>query len=86
MAENTKHSTVTIEDKRVFYMGGVLDIRGFDEEGVVLETGEGRVHVEGNDLRIESLSREDGGVVIRGEIDGVYFTGVPERRRGIFGK
>ena len=78
--------SVTITDRKSLTMGGVNDIRGFDEEGIVLETELGRVHVEGSDLKIESLSREGGNILIKGEIEALYFTNTEPKKRGLFGK
>ena len=86
MADVLEKQTVTIVDRKVLTMGGVNDIRGFDDEGIVLETGLGRVHIEGSDLKIESLSREGGSILIKGEIEGLYFTDTEQKKKGIFGK
>lgn len=86
MTDSNEKSTVTIRDRKVLTMGGVKDIRGFDEEGIALETELGRVHIEGKELKIESLSREGGNILIRGEIESVFFTDAPEKRKGLFSR
>jgi sporulation protein YabP len=78
--------SITVTDRKILTMGGVNDIRGFDDEGIVLETELGRVHVEGNDLKIESLSREGGNILIKGDIEAVYFSDTPVKKRSFFGK
>ena len=86
MTEISQKHTVTITDRHVLTMGGVNDIRGFDEEGIILETEEGRVHVEGTELKIESLSREGGSILIKGEIEAIYFSDPAPKRKGLFSK
>ena len=65
-------------------LGGVEDIAGFDEGIVILETKSGRISVEGDNLKIEGLSRESGEIFIRGNISGV-FKSEGEKKRGFFG-
>ena len=84
--DNTEKQVITIVDRKVFSMGGVDDIRGFDEEGVVLETRLGRIHVEGRELKIESLAKEGGNILISGEIDAVYYTESFGKKKGFFSK
>ena len=79
MTDSNEKSTVTIRDRKVLTMGGVKDIRGFDEEGIALETELGRVHVEGKELKIENI-------LIRGEIEAVFFTDSSEKKKGLFSR
>jgi hypothetical protein len=51
----------------------------------MLETTQGRLVVEGDGLRIESLSKEDGVVEISGRIDGAAYS-EPKMRTGLFSR
>ena len=78
--------TVKIVIGKSFSMSGVNDIRGFDEGIVVLDTQSGRVNIEGKDLKIESLSKEDGKILVSGNVQGVYLYTQENKKRGFFAR
>lgn len=69
-AEKERKITITIGSS--FSMYGVNDIRAFDEGFVSLDTVSGKISVEGKNLKIESLSKEDGYIFIFGNVTGVF--------------
>ena len=77
-----KEKSIIITIGKSFSMYGVNDIRGFDEGYVSLDTKSGRITVEGKDLKIESLSKEDGHIFVVGEISGVFCDTQLEKGRG----
>ena len=85
-----KERNISILMGKSFSMYGVSDIRGFDEGYVSLDTSSGRITVEGRDLKIESLSKEDGHIFVSGEVSGVFTESSGETTKGfikrIFGK
>ncbi len=85
-----KEKSITITLGRSFSMYGVNDIRGFDEGYVSLDTKSGKVTLEGKDMKIESLSKEDGHIFVSGDISGVFCDREIEKSRGfikrIFGR
>lgn len=87
-AEIERNITITIG--KSFSMYGVKDIRAFDEGFVSLDTASGRISVEGKELKIESLSKENGHIYINGDISGVFCETEAEGKKGfvrrIFGK
>lgn len=79
--------TVTVKDRRELAMDGVKNILGFDECSVTLETALGEVYIEGDALRVETLS-EDGRISIKGRIDTFSFSGIKVKKSflsGVFG-
>lgn len=78
--------TITLIDGKVFMMNGVDNIASFDEGYILLDTSSGRVSVEGNDLKIESLSKDDGNILIKGDISGFFRTETTEHKRGFIRK
>ena len=62
-------------------------VHRFDEEEVLLSGEDGRISVEGRDLKVESLNKDTGELIITGKIDGIYFSDKgAERGRGMFGR
>ena len=66
-------------------LNGVEDIAGFEESYVILDTRSGRIAVEGEELKIESLSRDSGEILICGQISGI-FKSEREKKKGFLGR
>ncbi len=69
-----KHTLLTVKNRTVLTINGVLNVISFDEDYLTLETNEGRIGVEGQGLKIESLTRDNGEIEIAGIIRGVFYT------------
>ena len=80
---NTR-ATLIIKDKKALTLDGVKHVLSFEEDEVTLDTELGRVIVEGQDLKIESLSKE-GEILIVGKIDGAFYSS-REEKGGLFGR
>ena len=78
--------TVTLVERETLALNGVNNVESFDEEFVSLSTARGRVCVEGEGLKIESLSKDGGNILICGKINGVYYSDEPTKAKGLFGK
>ena len=55
-----KSQTITVTNLKTFSMPGVIDIAAFDGDYILLETGLGNISVEGRELKIQSLTKENG--------------------------
>ncbi len=69
-----KKSTLTICDRKILTLDGVDNVLGFDSGYVTLSTSLGKVGVEGEELKIESLTKDNGTVIITGSISGVFYS------------
>ena len=78
----TKKQILTLRGREELIMDGVDNVLGFDNNGVSLLTTLGKVIIEGNDLKIESLTKSDHTVVIVGVFSGVYFADDKARKKG----
>ena len=86
--DEIRHTTLNVKERNIITLNGVTNVRGFDEGYVTLETSEGRICIEGEGLKIESLSRDGGEIQITGRIDGAFYTKdkkVKNGLRGLFG-
>ena len=77
---------VRIEDGKYLYMNTVTHIVAFTDNEVVLSTSSGRLLIEGNDLKIESLDKNRGEITITGKIESVSLSERKDERVGIFGR
>lgn len=86
MSESTlKHTLLTIKDKKSITLDGVENVEGFDENFVALSTAAGRISVEGQGLKIQSLSQQNGEIHIVGNIAGVYYSEI-KKAKGLLSK
>jgi sporulation protein YabP len=51
----------------------VINVESFDEEYLYISTKLGNIGIEGKGLKIESLTKEDGKILITGEIKGIFY-------------
>ena len=78
---------IVVEGRARAEITEVTGVLSFDEEEIVLETGTGRISVEGEGLRITVLSLETGVVSAVGKINGILWLNESrERRAGFFGR
>lgn len=74
-----------IKNRNTVTLNGVISVESFDEDFLTLDTELGELVVEGKELKIESLIKESGEILIVGEISGLFYR---ERKseKGFFGK
>ncbi len=83
-AEQKKH-TVSMISRGKLDIDGVIDIIEFDNNIVNIKTNMGLLSVEGENLRIISMSREGGQIFIEGSIDSLFYYDVSsEKKSSIF--
>lgn len=86
MDENLSVSGIlTVRCRESVKLDGVKNVEGFDEGYVSLSTELGRVVIEGEDLKIESLTKEDGIIYVTGKINGVYYSD-DKPKHGVFSR
>lgn len=77
------HQTVLLKDRSELQIDGVENIISFDETYVALETSSGKLNIEGNDLRVDSLCKEDGKIHITGAVKGIFYSSDCGKKGGI---
>ncbi len=76
-----------IKERREMKIFGVTDIDSFDECAAVLQTTDGEMTVEGNELKIGALDTDSGIVTVSGKINGIFYSGdEPRQKRGIISR
>ena len=80
---------LSLQDRRLLSLGGIVDVIRFDLTEVLLETEMGMLTVKGTDLHVTRLSLEKGEVEMEGTIDGVSYSDTPSSEKGgagLFGR
>lgn len=62
-----------IDNRETLRLNGVINIEGFGEEYLILNTSLGELTVEGENLKIESLIKESGEILIIGKFNGMFY-------------
>lgn len=81
----TREHALTLVDRRKLSLTGVEDVDCFNEQLVVLRTGQGTLTVAGAGLNVSELSLEDGRVELEGEVDAIEYSGV-KKKGGLLGR
>lgn len=74
MDDKGARGVLEILDRKAVRVSGVMSVLGFGEDYVALETSLGRLIIEGEGMRIENLSKEDGTVEITGKVNSVGYS------------
>ena len=85
--EKVGSGTIVIVDKKKLTLDGVNNVLSFDEGYVSLDTKLGILTVEGEGLKIESLTEGTGEIRISGSIEAVAYSEKKESKgffRGLF--
>lgn len=82
--EQKKHS-VSMKSREKLDIDGVIDILEFDNNTVNVKTTMGILSVEGDGLKIISMSKESGQIYIEGKVDSLYYYEISnEKKSSIF--
>ena len=77
------HTKLNITGRDRLTLDGVDHIISFDECYVTLDLGECHLNVEGEGLKIESLSHNEGEIVIVGRVDALFYSKEKKVKTGI---
>ena len=81
-----RNHDIRLIQREVFVASGVLYVESFDDTSLSLSTVMGDLMIEGQDLKIEGFSKEDGTVRIIGRVQALYYSDVPKTKKKFFGK
>ena len=74
MEKVIKHNNLNLAARKNLTLDGVSNIVEFDGSYISLELDGELVKVEGEGMKVESLSKDDGTILISGKINGIYYT------------
>ena len=77
---------ITIVDGKIITINTVKEILAFDENIVILNTSSGKITIEGNELKIDSLEKENGKLVVKGVIAGVFSSEGESNKKSFFSR
>ena len=68
---------LSLENRGTLTVTGVEDVESFDEQAVILLTGQGALVIRGSGLHLRSLSLEGGSVIVEGSVDALTYEQKP---------
>jgi len=71
--DSLKKQVILIDSRQSFVCDTVEDVEEFSQEYVLINTGYGKLNVEGEELRIKELNEKEGKISITGKITGLFF-------------
>ena len=85
-AENISYNHgISINERKLVYLTGVVKIESFDEEEFLLETNMGYLAIKGSGLEIVRLDTKDGTLSIKGNVDSLsYFDNLKKTSKTSF--
>ena len=84
-APETAAHTVLLAARAHAEIGGVSEVKSFDEQGVMLDTACGRLVIEGEGLHVGTLDMARGMLMIDGKITAFYYVDTNgARKKGLF--
>lgn len=72
---------IILTDRSLLRMSGVGEVLSFDERLVLVSSTEGKIEIEGENLKILHMAAEDGNFLLTGKVDGVFFLKQKKPRR-----
>lgn len=81
MTEERYPHKMTLQERKHLTMTGVAEVVSFDETVVVLQTSLGTLMVQGQELKLKTLTPEGGQVTVEGQISALVYE---EPREGGF--
>lgn len=85
-AENISYNHgISINERKLIYLTGLIKIESFDDEEFLLETNMGYLAIKGSGLEIVRLDTKDGTLSIKGNIDSLaYFDSLKKNSKSSF--
>ncbi|MBQ8690122.1 MAG: YabP/YqfC family sporulation protein [Clostridia bacterium] len=74
------HQELLLKNRSTLTLSGVLGVIDFDESTLTLSTNSGTVCIEGKDMKIEELSKENGKIVVIGRIDAFFYKTAEDKK------
>lgn len=73
MTEEQYPHKLTLNQRKNLTMTGVTEVVRFEDTAVVLHTTLGTLVIQGQELKLKTLSLEGGQVAVEGEISGLFY-------------
>ena len=73
MEKNEIKQNILIENRRKLVIDNVINVDTFNDDYLEITSGGGDIGIEGENLKIEELSQDNGKITVTGDITGVFY-------------
>ncbi len=87
MLENiSKVHSISLREKKSLEITGVHGILSLDDGEIVVELEEESLIIEGEEIKVEDLSKKEGKILLSGNISGLFYTKkhLQKSKKGLF--
>ena len=81
----SKKQNLILNDRKKLEIDNVINVNSFDEDYMEISTALGDVCIEGKNLKIEELRQDLSKILIKGEIDAIFYK-TEKQASTLFGK
>ena len=81
-----RESNIVVNSRKRISLTGIDDVASFDENTVILSSGNDVITIDGQGLNITKLSLETGDVVIEGILGGLFYSQAKQTKNGLFSR
>ena len=72
---------INVKDRESLTMSGVSEVLSFDGDYIAVMSEGGKVEIEGDGMRIVSMSSSSGDLLVAGRIDGVFYPSKTQKKK-----
>ena len=80
------NTEIHIREREAITLTGVSEVLSFDSDFISAASTLGKVEIEGDGLKILSMSSDTGNLSVVGRIDGVYYSSSQKEKKGFFSR
>ncbi|MBE7020514.1 MAG: sporulation protein YabP [Ruminococcaceae bacterium] len=84
MQEEYNNQNITLEDRKKLSISGVKSVENFDDSSITLITNLGTLNIRGNDIKIEMLNLDMGGITATGDFYLCEYISEVSQKKGFF--
>ncbi len=77
---------LTLDNRERLTVSGVEEVESFDENSIVMTTGQGVLIVRGEGLHIGKLSLDGGDLLVDGMVDAISYEDIRQRKGGFLAR
>lgn len=75
-----KKSNLTLENRKRLVLSGVVEVKSFDDEQIILDTNLGQLTIKGVGLKMNKLDVQNGDVMIIGTVNSCIYSGTESKK------
>jgi len=84
--EEKKQQSISLVNREYMEIDGILNVKKFEEQEIILETELGTLNIKGEGMHMEKLDLEKGEISIHGSFDSIAYMDDGSKGGGFFSR